>query len=100
MTIPQHQHDRGVNDPQGNIEKMDPQGGSHGDAKLPGTVSLGTGPALVGGPATEAVPGTHRDDPVDVTGGKNQLAQSNPNPPDGGESVLKGQSRETGGERP
>ena len=47
-------------------------------------------PGLVGGPATEAVPGSHRPAPhaaVNVTD-------------DGGETTLSGRSRESGGDRP
>jgi hypothetical protein len=47
------------------------------------------GPGLVGGPATEAVPGSHRTHagPATVTD-------------DGGETTLPGRPRETGGARP
>jgi hypothetical protein len=47
------------------------------------------GPGLVGGPATEAVPGSHRtySGPAIVTD-------------DGGETTLPGRPRETGGARP
>lgn len=47
------------------------------------------GPGLVGGPATEAVPGSHRAHvgPEVVTD-------------DGGETTLPGRPRETGGARP
>ncbi len=43
-------------------------------------------PGLVGGPATEAVPGSHGG-PATVTD-------------DGGETTLPGRPRETGGDRP
>lgn len=89
--------DRGVNDPRGNIKKMDPKGGSHSYADIPED-----GPGLTGGPSTEAVPGTHQDDPLDMTKRRQQVA-SNLHPGqenDGGESLLSGRPRETGGERP
>lgn len=54
-----------------------------------GYPELPAGPGLVGGPATEAVPGSHRthSGPATVTD-------------DGGETTLPGRPRETGGDRP
>lgn len=50
---------------------------------------LPEGPGLIGGPSTEAVPGSHRihAPPTTVTD-------------DGGEATLPGRPRETGGARP
>ena len=47
------------------------------------------GPGLVGGPATEAVPGSHR-----IHAGAATVTD------DGGETTLPGRPRETGGARP
>ena len=97
MNSKRDDEDRGVNDPHGNIKKMDPKGGSHSYSDIPDDE-----PGLAGGPATEAVPGAHVDDPLDVTR-RRQQAISNPLPGrenDGGEAILSGRPRETGGERP
>jgi hypothetical protein len=66
-----------------------------------------TEPGLTGGPATEAVPGSHGDDsplgpPIDPTQ-RHKHAIANPPPGeagDGGESVISSTPRETGGVRP
>ena len=58
-------------------------------------------PGLVGGPTTEAIPGTAHDDPLDpLARGKKQIVVSLPKDNDGGEAALSGRPRETGGERP
>ena len=75
--------ERGVNDPHGKILKMDPKGGSHGDADIPEDE-----PGLTGGPATEAVPGTHRGNPLDVIGSPRPLV------------VPLAEDEDDGGERP
>lgn len=54
-----------------------------------GYPELPEGPGLVGGPATEAVPGSHRTHSGAAT-------VTN----DGGETTLSGRPRETGGTRP
>ena len=57
-------------------------------------------PGLIGGPATESIPGTAHDDPLDPLGHtEKQIVASLPKD-DGGEGTLSGQPRETGGERP
>lgn len=58
-------------------------------------------PGLVGGPATESIPGTAHDDPLDPLGRRDkQIIVSLPEDDDGGEAALSGRPRETGGERP
>lgn len=68
----------------------------HVGKDLPGAADLDTsypdmpeGPGLVGGPATEAVPGSHR-----THSGAATVTD------DGGETTLPGRPRETGGARP
>jgi len=58
-------------------------------------------PGLVGGPPTESIPGTAHGDPLDPLGlrEKQNLAAQRAKD-DGGEGVLSGRPRETGGERP
>ena len=58
-------------------------------------------PGLVRGPATESIPGTAHDDPLDPLGRRDkQIVVSLPEDDDGGEAALSGRPRETGGERP
>ena len=88
--------EHGVNDPHGKILKMDPKGGSHSYPDIPEDA-----PGLTGGPAAEAVTGAHRHDPLDVMGSPKALAVPlSEDEDDGGEGVLSGLPRETGGERP
>lgn len=60
-----------------------------------------TTPELVGGPATEAVPGLHPENsnPLDPTATPSGTAAGVPREDDGGESLLSGDARETGGKR-
>ena len=57
-------------------------------------------PGLVGGPTTESVPGTAHDDPLDPLGRREKQVVVSLPQDDGGEAVLSGRPRETGGERP
>ena len=58
-------------------------------------------PGLVGGPATESVPGSAHDDPLDPLGRREkQIIVALHEEDDGGEGALSGRPRETGGERP
>jgi len=57
-------------------------------------------PALIGGPATESIPGTAHDDPLDPLGRREKQIVVPLDQDDGGEASLSGRPRETGGERP
>lgn len=60
----------------------------------------GDEPGLVGGPSTESIPGSAHADPLDPLGRGEKPLTPLPGPGDGGEKVLSGRPRETGGERP
>lgn len=58
-------------------------------------------PGLTGGPTTESIPGTAHALPFDSPDRrKEQVMAPVPKAGDGGEAILSGRPRETGGERP
>jgi hypothetical protein len=58
-------------------------------------------PGLTGGPTTESIPGTAHDLPFDLLGSRDkQIVAPVSKAGDGGEAILSGRPRETGGERP
>jgi hypothetical protein len=58
-------------------------------------------PGLTGGPTTESIPGTAHDLPFDsLNRREEQVMAPVPKAGDGGEAILSGRPRETGGERP
>jgi hypothetical protein len=61
----------------------------------------GDEPGLTGGPATESVPGSHRETTVGVRpNDASPLDAGEPGLGDGGEATMPGRPRETGGNRP
>lgn len=93
MSTQPHQPTRKV---EKNVTDRDFQVGSESYPDIPTTE-----PGLVGGPATSAVPGSSTASPEAIQ--RNEQALTNPLPgeaADGGESVLEGRPRETGGVRP
>src|SRR5436190_6225291 len=58
-------------------------------------------PGLTGGPTTESIPGTAHDLPFDLLGSRDKRVVAPVSKAgDGGEAILSGRPRETGGERP
>ena len=99
-TQPHHEPARKVG---GKPDDIPAQQGTKGYPDIPAPQ-----PGLTGGPATEAVPGSHGGDSTLNPAAldpqtRHQQALTNPMPgeaADGSESVLEGRPRETGGTRP
>jgi hypothetical protein len=73
----------GVSDPHGNIHKLDPRGSSRDypdkiPPEKPAPESTDQQPGLVGGPATEAVPGSHETTPWEPLEGQRGRSATNP----------------------
>ena len=68
---------------------------------IPADDSSRDDPGLTGGPTTESIPGTAHDLPFESLGRREkQVVTPGSKAGDGGEEILSGRPRETGGERP
>lgn len=80
--------------------KQDPNPDNRQPRGVPGYPDVAPNePGLMGGPATEAVPGSHADDPLPLPEFASPDAAATVTD-DGGETTMPGRPRETGGERP